>query len=87
MTISFRPKEYFRPHGMDEAIGILSRFGSKGKAIAGGTDLLVQKPNDVECLIDISSLGFQLWMAIRRIRLEKNPFFLFYFKCFHSFQY
>ena len=57
MTISFRPKEYFRPHGMDEAIGILSRFGSKGKAIAGGTDLLVQKPNDVECLIDISSLG------------------------------
>ena len=56
MTVSFRPREYFRLQGMDEAIGVLLKFGSKAKIIAGGTDLLVQKPNDVECLIDISAL-------------------------------
>jgi carbon-monoxide dehydrogenase medium subunit len=53
----FRPKEYHFPRDIGEAIGILSSFGDKAKIIAGGTDLLVQRPTEVECLVDISKLG------------------------------
>jgi len=52
----FRPKEYFRPRTVDEAISLLAKYGDKAKPIAGGTDLLVEKPPDVEYLMDIASL-------------------------------
>lgn len=52
----FRPKEYHRPNDLMEAAGILSRFGKKARLIAGGTDLLVNKPPWVECLIDVENL-------------------------------
>lgn len=56
MSVIFRPKEYHRPNDLMEAAGILSRFGKKARLIAGGTDLLVNKPPWVECLIDVENL-------------------------------
>ena len=64
----FRPKDYHCPRNIGEAIGILSSFGDKAKIIAGGTDLLVQRPMGVECLIDISKLGLDY------IKKEKDSF-------------
>ncbi len=52
----FRPSEYYRPDDLRETTRLLSRFGRKAKVIAGGTDLLVDKPPEVECLVDISNL-------------------------------
>ncbi len=57
MSDRFRPKEYHRPQDIVEAVRILSKFGDKAKVMAGGTDLLVQKPARIECLVDISTLG------------------------------
>jgi CO/xanthine dehydrogenase FAD-binding subunit len=57
MSDRFRPKEYYRPRDIGEAVGILSRFGHKARVIAGGTDLLVEKPPGIECLVDLSALG------------------------------
>ena len=53
----FRPREYYRPKDLREATWLLSSFGRKAKVIAGGTDLLVDKPSEVECLVDISNLN------------------------------
>ena len=52
----FRPKEYFRPNTVNKTISLLSECGDKAKIIAGGTDLLIEKPPEVEYLIDIASL-------------------------------
>lgn len=52
-----KPNEYFRPGSVAEAISILAEHGEKARIIAGGTDLLVEKPSRVECLVDISNLG------------------------------
>ncbi len=56
----FRPREYHRVKDSREAVSLLSRFDGKARIIAGGTELLVRKPPDLECLIDISrlSLGY-----------------------------
>jgi carbon-monoxide dehydrogenase medium subunit len=59
MSCLFSPGEYQRPGDIDEAIGLLSGFGDKARVIAGGTDILVRKPGDVECLVDISKLGLE----------------------------
>jgi carbon-monoxide dehydrogenase medium subunit len=64
----FRPKKYFRPHGLRESVEILSKFGEKAKIIAGGTDLLVQSPQGIECIIDISGLSLDY------IKKEKDGF-------------
>lgn len=70
MKDCFRPKDYYCPRDIGEAIGILSSFGDKAKIIAGGTDLLVQRPAGVECLIDISKLGLDY------IKKEKDGFYI-----------
>jgi CO/xanthine dehydrogenase FAD-binding subunit len=36
------PCQYFAPQKIEEALGILSRYGKEIKIIAGGTDLLIQ---------------------------------------------
>ena len=54
--LPFRPREYYRPKDLHEAVWLLSSFGAKARVIAGATDLLVQKPPGVECLVDISDL-------------------------------
>jgi CO/xanthine dehydrogenase FAD-binding subunit len=35
---------------------LLSKYGKEAKIIAGGTDLLVERPPNIRCLIDISNL-------------------------------
>lgn len=52
----FRPKEYFGPAAVEEAISLLVNYGARGKIIAGGTDVLVMKPPECEYLIDITRL-------------------------------
>jgi len=52
----FRPREYCRPESIEEAISLLARYGERARPIAGGTDLLVEKPSKVEYLIDIMRL-------------------------------
>ncbi|MFC1903011.1 FAD binding domain-containing protein [Chloroflexota bacterium] len=61
----FRPHEYHRPNDLREAVWLLSSSGGT-RVIAGGTDLLVEKPAEVECLIDILNLGLDY------IRKEKD---------------
>jgi len=56
MTALFRPREYHRPDNLSEAAQLLSDLGKKAKLIAGGTDLLVNKPPEVECLVDVANL-------------------------------
>jgi carbon-monoxide dehydrogenase medium subunit len=54
---SFRPSEFFSPKSLEEAIDLLVKYGKGARIIAGGTDLLVQRPPETESLIDISCLG------------------------------
>ena len=56
MSKLFRPKEYFRPATIGEATSLLSRYGERARIYAGGTDLLVAKPPEAECIVDIASL-------------------------------
>jgi carbon-monoxide dehydrogenase medium subunit len=56
MNHSFQPNEYLRPKDISEAAKLLSNYGNRARIIAGGSDLLVFKPQGVECLIDLSNL-------------------------------
>ena len=57
MKALFRPKTYCLPEDVDEAVSLLSTHGKRARLLAGGTDLMVQRPPAVEALVDISSLG------------------------------
>lgn len=50
----FRPKEYFRPTTVDDAVSQLAKYGAR--SVAGGTDLLVLTPLQVEYVVDITRL-------------------------------
>jgi len=52
----FRPREYFRPKGLDKAVKILQQYRGTSAILAGGTDFLVNKPSGIECLVDITRL-------------------------------
>jgi carbon-monoxide dehydrogenase medium subunit len=52
----FRLSEYFKPHSIEEAVSLLSTH-EQARIIAGGTDMLVDKPHDVKCLVDPSDLN------------------------------
>jgi carbon-monoxide dehydrogenase medium subunit len=41
---------------VEEALSLLGDHGGSAKIVAGGTDLLVERPKGVECLIDVNSL-------------------------------
>jgi carbon-monoxide dehydrogenase medium subunit len=56
MSRLFRPKEYFRPTTIKQALLLLEKYKDQAKPIAGGTDLLVEKPAQVKYLIDITYL-------------------------------
>ena len=80
---TFHPIEYQKPTKVEEAVSMLINSGGKAKAIAGGTDLLVQKPAEVKVLVDLTKLnlgfientaaGIKIG-AITKIReLERSP--------------
>jgi carbon-monoxide dehydrogenase medium subunit len=80
---SFRPEEYFRPQSIEEAVKVLSGFAGKAKPIAGGTDLMVEKPPFVECLVDLTDLklgyiekekgGIRVGALTKISELEESP--------------
>jgi len=57
MHRQFRPREYHRPKDIQTAVELLSGYGKRAKIIAGGTELLVHQPLDIECLVDLSNLN------------------------------
>ncbi|MBW2609961.1 MAG: xanthine dehydrogenase family protein subunit M [Deltaproteobacteria bacterium] len=52
----FRPSEFRRPKDLHETSWILSSFEGRARVVAGGTELLVHKPLDVDCLVGLSKL-------------------------------
>lgn len=50
-------KEYFRPGSAAEAVDIKTRFGPEAVYLAGGSDLLVHRPEGVRAVIDIRHAG------------------------------
>lgn len=52
----FRPEEYFKPASVKEAIELLMKSGGKGRLVAGGTDLMVERDPQIELLIDVTGL-------------------------------
>lgn len=46
-----------RPNSVKEATEILMNYGKKAQIIAGGTDLLVDKPEHVKVIVDINGLN------------------------------
>lgn len=53
MNPHFKPETYHKPRSLDEVSGLLKEGGT---IIAGGTDLLVNKPQETSSLIDINGL-------------------------------
>lgn len=51
----FRPKECFRPETVEEAVRLLSKYDNAW-VIAGGTDVLIDKPPEIEYLVDATRL-------------------------------
>jgi carbon-monoxide dehydrogenase medium subunit len=52
--------DYIKPNTIDEAVDVLSKYGSKAAILAGGTDLAVklkETPFSPEILIDIKGIG------------------------------
>ena len=56
-NVLFRPKEYFKPTSIKEAVKLLAQYGEKGAAIAGGTDVLAMKDPRIDALVDVTGLG------------------------------
>src|SRR5262245_2413415 len=51
---------YHTPASLDEALGLLARYGADARVIAGGTDMLIEIERglrNVHALIDISRIG------------------------------
>lgn len=59
MEVAFRVSEYVRAETIDEALAAVSKYGKNGKIVAGGTNVLVDKPSAVEALIDITRLDLK----------------------------
>ena len=52
-------KEYFKPSTIKEAVSLLREHPGKGKFIAGGTNLVVEKDPTLDYLIDVHHLGLK----------------------------
>lgn len=50
-------REYCRPSSIDEAVSLKQELGDRAVYLAGGTDLMVHRPAQVERAIDIGHLG------------------------------
>lgn len=56
MSYKFKPEYYVKPQSTSKVIELMSRYGKDARIIAGGTDLLVNRPKDIKVLIDIKGL-------------------------------
>lgn len=64
------PCQYFAPQKIEEALGILSKYGKEIKIIAGGTDLLIQyydRLYEVNGWLDLKNIS-----ELKNIRINKN---------------
>ena len=52
----FRPDKYFKPKSLEETQLLLKQYGREARMLAGGTDLMVQKPSSVKHIIDLKGL-------------------------------
>lgn len=62
--------EYFAPESVTEAVGLLARYGSDAKLIAGGQSLMVllrQRVVRPSCLINLKAIRDREMMAIDKI--------------------
>jgi carbon-monoxide dehydrogenase medium subunit len=50
-------REYFRPASIEEALKLKRDFGECAAYIAGGSDLLVHRPERLEAVIDVRKIG------------------------------
>ncbi|MHA2393292.1 MAG: FAD binding domain-containing protein [Promethearchaeota archaeon] len=57
MGYKFKPDQYIKPKSIRETIKILQKYGKNACIIAGGTDLLIDKPESAKVLVDIKGLG------------------------------
>ena len=57
MGYKFKPELYLRPKSIKETTNALMKYGKAAKIIAGGTDLLVDKPEETRVLVDITGLN------------------------------
>lgn len=55
----FKPVGYVRPGSIEETVDLLAKEPGRCRLIAGGTDLLVQKPAETEVLVDVAGLGLR----------------------------
>ena len=57
MGYKFRPEQYIKPKTIKETTETLTKHGETARIIAGGTDLLVDKPEEARVLVDIKGLN------------------------------
>jgi carbon-monoxide dehydrogenase medium subunit len=57
MGYRFKPERYIRPKTIEETTEALMKHEKVARIIAGGTDLLVDRPEDTKALIDINGLN------------------------------
>lgn len=57
MARGFAPEEYAAPRSVEEAVRLLAGRGPAAGLIAGGTDLLVRRPEGIKLLVDVCRLG------------------------------
>lgn len=59
MSNRFAPEEYVAPLSVEEAVRLLADHQPGAGVIAGGTDLLVRRPEGMSLLVDVGRLGLE----------------------------
>lgn len=66
--------EYFKPESLEEAINLAAKYGDKGRALAGGTDLVVKINDEIEfpdAVIDLKGIK-----ELKRLELKDDRLFI-----------
>ncbi len=70
-------KRYVAPESLQDALAVLAALGSSARAVAGGTDLLLELSrgarNGIDTLVDLSVLAGLDTIAVRGGRVELGP--------------
>ena len=68
---------YVRPASLKDALTVLAEAGARGKAVAGGTDLLLESLRglwpDVDTIVDLSVLDGLDTLTVEGGRVELGP--------------